>query len=267
MKRFLFLLSFKSLLVFGQISSPGLGKQASAAWLAVGLKEDLDTSSRIQSVTYLGIGRESKNTEAIPFKHQGIFVINQEFYDHFKKHWQYSVAASYRKQNEYQSKAPYDKANPAFKQELRIYGRFMYLQQWSRVKLALVLRQEFRKFYEPGFDPWIENTQLRTRLKAQAKIYLTANKKHRITLGSEILLTKSRISSPEMHWTPLKYSETRFTCFYSFAPKNSFLIYSIGYMDDVVDEENISYLTFDIIFKNPFGISKRLRSRSVEYGE
>jgi len=256
----------ETLLAFSQISSPGLGKQASVIWLAVGLKEDLDTLSQFQSMTYVGEGRESKDAETTPFKHQGIFVVNQEFYNHFRKHWQYSVALSYRKQNEYVASPPYKENTPSFKQEFRLYGRYMFLQQWDRLKLALTVRQEFRKFYDPAFHPWHENTQLRSRLKAQTTIYLSANKVHRLTFGGEILFTKSKLTGEDA-WSDFKYSESRLTGFYSIAPKGSSFIYSIGYMDDVVDERNVPYLSLDVIFKNPFGLARRLRSKSIEYGE
>src|SRR5689334_13059308 len=79
-----------------QISPPGMGETNTASWFAFGVRQSLDSSEKIQSFTYIGLGRISGPTSYNPLKYQEIFVINQEFYHRFHKHWHYSLALSYR---------------------------------------------------------------------------------------------------------------------------------------------------------------------------
>ncbi len=121
-------------------------------------------------VTYIELGRKSDPDTYNPYHKFAILMLNEEFYNQFHKHWQYFVAFSYRKQNEYLEQAPYDLGSPNFEREFRLYSRFSYIHKTPRLKLAATLRQEFRKFYEPNFTNWSENYQLRSRLWAQAAL-------------------------------------------------------------------------------------------------
>ncbi len=120
------------LLVFGimytkqscaQISPPDLGTTNTAAWTAFGIRQFLDSANKRESFSYIGFGRISSPATTNPFFEHSIFVLNQEFYHRFHKHWRYSVAGSYRNKNEYLTTAPYEAASPPTMQEFRVYGR------------------------------------------------------------------------------------------------------------------------------------------------
>lgn len=247
-----------------QISSPGLGSDLNVcSWYAIGMREDLDTSANKRLLTYVGFGRESKPIDNNPVERPAIFVLNQEFYQKFKKHWQYSVALSFRRQNEFQEIAPYETADPGFKNEFRLYGRYMFLHRVKRQKFAAILRQEYRRFYDPHFKSWSEDLQLRTRLKGQYVINLKSDKTHVLTFVAELLFKLSHYQTPDK-WSEFAYDEARLTAFYTFSPPEGTLMYSIGYMDDLTDFKNISYITLDIVIKDPFSQLKRKLTKDKE---
>lgn len=234
-----------------QISPPGLGTANTAAWMALGVKQDLDSAKQKQLVTYLGMGRKSDPDNDNPYHKPAIFVVNEEFYHQFKKHWQYSVALSYRRQNEYAHTAPFEKADPGIRQELRAYGRLSYLLKKSRVKFVGTLRQEFRSFFAPGFTPWREDMQLRTRLRAQLTLELDAHKTHRLVGSAEALFA----SSHENAWSAFAYGESRFCAYYSLSPQHIPFMFDLGYMKDVIGQnhvEQVDYIAVDVIWLNPF---------------
>lgn len=238
-----------------QISPPGLGEAHTADWLALGIRQDLDSLERWQSMTYIGLGRKSSLDNYNPFSKSSILVLNQEFYYKFHKHWQSSFALSYRRQNEYADTYPFEPENPAFEQEFRLYGRISYALETPRLKLVPTFRQEFRKFYTPTFTREAETFQLRSRLRLQLTVNLDAAKVHRLIVSTEQLYSASELSAPN-RWTGLVYHETRFVGYYSFAPPSLPFIFDLGYMGDRLGGTAPSYVHYaalDVIWKNPFG--------------
>ena len=242
-----------------QISSPGLGKANSASWFAIGFSEQIKGANdkNWESMTYFGMGRKSNPDNNNPFYKPALLVVNQEFYQQFHKHWKYSFALSYRKENEYSNQFPYEYEDPKWKQEFRAYGRFSYILQTNHIKFEPTFRQEFRWFRAPDFSSADENFQLRTRFRLKLSTYLDAKKIHKISVSSEQLFA---ISQKNEHWTAFKYTESRFSFYYSYAPKTLPFTIDLGYMKDVVGTKNgfqADYLAADIIFKDLFNTNKQ----------
>lgn len=239
-----------------QISPPGLGKAQNAAWFAVGVRQEPDTTKDKgwQSVSYLGVGHKSSPDNHNPFHKPGILVLNQEFYHQFHSHWQYSLALSYRRQAAYLDEAPYERADPRMQQEFRFYSRFSYIITSQRIKVVPTVRQEFRKFYAPDFRSVDETIQLRSRFRLQVTATLDNKEQHHIIAGSEQLFATRKLISSDA-WTDFKYNESRFTLYYSYSPEDSPFTFNIGYMNNLVGNHkpfSVHHLAFDIIIENPF---------------
>jgi hypothetical protein len=253
---------------FSQISPPGLGKARTADWFALGIRQELDTieGKGWQSMTYVGIGRKSNPDNYDPLFKSSILVLTQEFYKQFHRHFQYSGAVSYRRQHNYLDEAPYAHGNPSFKQEYRVYGRFSYILKTPRLKFVPTFRQEFRKFYSPGFKDVSEDFQLRSRLRLQLSVMLDRAKSHRLIFSSEQLTSISKQNSPEQ-WTPFDYRESRFSLYYSLSPQSSPFIFSVGYMNNLVGYRNpydVSYIALDVVWENPFKLRQRAKDNIPE---
>lgn len=244
---------------FGQISPPGLGEAHTAEWTALGVRQKI--SNKWQSVSYIGLGRKSNPDNLNPLTKPAIWVLNQEFYRQFSPHWQYSVAVSYRRQDEYSKSYPYEHASPELQQEFRVYSRLSYAYTSGRIKLSPTVRQEFRKFYSPDFSHSHENFQLRSRLRLQLTVNLDEDKRHRLITGSEQLFATSNTFGEEK-WTSLSYKESRFLLYYSYMPKSKFATFSLGYMNNWVKNSSqhydAHYMAFDIILENPFHHKKHI---------
>jgi hypothetical protein len=239
---------------FSQISSPGLGKTKTASWMALGVRQDLDTMHRWQSVTYVGMGRKSNPDNWDPLRKRAILVFNQEFYHRLNEHWQNSFALSYRRQDEYTKDAPYQRNTPDIQQEFRIYSRISYTLKSSKFKFVPTFRQEFRKFYAPHFASLPENFQFRSRMRLQLTYYLNAKQSRKLILGDEQIFSISKESASNA-WTGFNYQESRFSLYYSVSPEHVPFTFSVGYMNNLVGIKNpyaAHYLAFDVIFENPF---------------
>lgn len=244
---------------FSQISPPGLGKTKMAGWIAVGVRQELDTveDRGWQSMTYIGVGRKSNPGNYNLFYRQAIWVFNQEFY-HRIKSWQYSVALSYRRQDDYLPDPPYEYGNPKLHQEFRLYGRLSYILNTSCIKLTPTFRQEFRRFYSAGFKNVETNFQFRSRFRLQLTASLSDKREHRLILSSEQLFSTSK-ESISGTWTGFNYNESRFALYYSYSPEILPLVFSIGYINNLVGQKNpfdAHYFVFDIIIKNPFKLKR-----------
>ncbi|HVD96638.1 MAG TPA: hypothetical protein VNB90_00445 [Cytophagaceae bacterium] len=249
-----------------QISPPGLGESNTAAWFAFGIRQRLDSANHKQFVSYAGLGRISGLGSKYLLNKQSIIVINEEYYNQFRKHRQYSLALSYRNQRKYEDLPPYESSNPAAKQEFRLYGRYSYLWSKSDWKLVVTFRQEIRKFLAPDFQNWDETLQLRSRLRTQLTFTLDQNKVHKLILSAEALGSVSQYAVPS-HWSRFGYHESRFCFYYSLDPKNSSLVYSIGYMNNLLGTntlKDVHYLAFDIIWENPFSFLKPRPPEALE---
>ncbi|MCC6691617.1 MAG: DUF2490 domain-containing protein, partial [Bacteroidia bacterium] len=255
------LLFFIGELLLAQISPPGLGRANTANWLAFGIRQELDTirDKGWQSMTYIGMGRKSNPDNQNPLYKPGIFVLNQEFYHQFHHNWQYSLALSYRRQNEYLDTPPYKDNTPNMQQEFRLYGRFSYILKSPRVKLVPTLRQDFRKYYTTNFKNTNEIFQVRSRLRLQVTINLDRKKSHRIIASSEQLFSSTELSGSNKLGN-FNYKESRFLLYYSYSPQTIPLIVNIGYMNNLVGQQkfyDVHYLAFDIMLENPFKLKQR----------
>lgn len=260
MKRLKILLTFLifSHIVLGQITPPGTGKANTANWLALGLRQELDTvpGNEWQSMTYVGFGQKSNPDNNNPFYKPAIFILNQEFYHRFHKAWQYSVALSYRRQDEYLDISPYKHATPKIEQEFRAYGRFSYLLKSSRIEFIPTFRQDLRKFYAPDFDKTSEDFQFRSRFRLQFVFHLNKNKTQKLVANSEQLFSISKMTTANQ-WTNFGYRESRFSFYYSLSPKALPLTLNIGYMNNLVGSKtvfDVHHFAFDIIVKNPINL-------------
>ena len=238
-----------------QISPPGLGNTSTAFWSAVGIRQKLDAKNSF--VTYLGLGRISDpEGDANPFKKQSILVLNQEFYHKMNTHWQYNYALSYRRQNQYESEAPYELETPAIQQEFRIYGRLAYATPvGSSVKWTTTYRQEFRKFFTPDFDDVPDGFQLRSRFKTQVLFPLDTDKENSLMGSAEALFSIS--NDADAGWGDFAYKESRFCLYYCYSPDAIPVTFDIGYMNDLMGGhghhiKDANYLALDIILENPF---------------
>lgn len=252
--KILLLIFISSGVVFSQISPPGLGTANTASWYALGLRQYMDTTKRWQSVSYIGLGRKSNPDNYSPVSKNAIFVFNQEFYHQFHKNYQYSLAVSYRRQDEYSDLLPYDYKANRIKQEFRLYGRFAYICKIGRFKISPIIRQELRKFYAADFGKLSENFQLRTRIRLQFTMNLDKQNLRKLVLNAESLFAVSKENNPEK-WTGFHYNESRFSFYYSLSFKKLPLTLSVGYMNNLIgikSPRSVHYFAFDVIFENPF---------------
>lgn len=236
-----------------QISPPGLGDAHTASWYALGVKHKLDTLGKKYSLTYIAFGRKSNLEQNNPFAKQAIFVLNNEIYNSFAPHQQYSYAFSYRRQPEYASEAPYQRKS--MEQEFRLYGRYAYaMQLGNKLKLKSTIRQEFRKFFDPDFHIIEENFQLRTRLKNQISYKLFKKSNQQLAFSVEELFSISYLSKQATQWTSFGYRETRIAAYYMFTIPNSPFNVDIGYMNDLIrnskslHQGGVHYLAADLIW-------------------
>ena len=186
----------------------------------------------------------------------GILVLNQEFSNHYTKHWQYSYAISYRRSDLYESAAPYEHADPAIEQEFRLYGRYTYLTEIGAVKWKNTFRQEYRKFFNPDFTKSGEDYQFRTRLKTQVNIDLGTEKLHHIIGSAEALFAISKENRPINEWTKFSYKESRFGVYYQLTPHEIPFTFDFGYMYNLIGKNKktgVNYLAIDVVWNNPFG--------------
>lgn len=243
--------------VSGQISPPGEGRTKTGSWFAIGWQQYLDKASKVKSMTYVGVGRKSTPEDGNAFYRQAIWIFNQEVYRSVGQHGQVSLALSYRRQNEYQDQAPFEKEIPSVQQEFRLYSRISWGIHFGRIKLSPTFRQELRRFYSPVFTNVEEITQLRSRIRLQCTIPLDKKKRHALILNSEQLLSTS-LKQNEQHWTPFKYKESRFSIFWEYAIPDAPVLFHIGYMNNPAQSEH-SYdahiIALDCVFskKPPSG--------------
>lgn len=249
-----------------QITPPGLGRAQSASWLALGIRQELDTAKSWQSMTYLGLGTKSHPDRKDPFEREGIFIANQEFYHQLNRFGQYSFAISYRRQPEFSNQAPFALEDPPLHHEFRTYFRLIRFFYVSRNRIGLTIRQDVRRFYGPGLSPFPEDWQLRTRFRVQSTFQLDGKNRRRLILGAEALFPTSH-DRESREWSRWQYRESRFSAFFSLSPPNSPIILNLGYMLNLVGRESpfgVHFLAFDVILENPFQLRKRPKNAIVE---
>lgn len=254
--RFVFCLLCITHTVPAQVIPPGLGDTRTASWFALSFKQDLGApeAKDWQSVTYLGAGTMSNPDSRNPFDKPAIFIVNQEFKKRFQQHWEYTLAVSYRRQNEYADDPPYEKSDPAIKQEFRLYGRLSYTLKFSSAEITPALRQEIQRYYTPGFHNFPEIMRLRSRFRLKFSIPVDKDKKHRILLFSEQLFSTSQMNSTKQ-WTRFRYQDSRFSLYYSWSPADVPLTFNVGYMNNLKGTKSpvsIHHFGLDISWHNPF---------------
>lgn len=234
-----------------QFSPPRLGEANTASWFAIGLEQNIDKNEMISSATHFGLGRISDPDDYNLVKKQSIYVVNEEVSHRFHKNWKYAVALSYRWQNKYMDTPPYALDTPNARQELRIYGRFSYLNSLDQFNYSFSYRPEIRFFYNPDFSTATKNTQFRSRFRGKASFNLNPLNTHKIITTVELLFSTTKTDN----WSQFEYQETRLCLYYSVGFPKQKITLNIGYMNNLLGKSSITavhYLALDIAIKNPF---------------
>lgn len=236
-----------------QIVPPGLGKTPLAGWVAFGVQTKLDTlkNGGWSSSSYVGIGRKSDPDSYNLFDKPSIVILNQEFKHKFYSNWEYILALSYRTQFNHSDEAPYDKLDPAFRQEIRFYGRLSYVFKTDFVNITPTFRPEFRKFFTPDFQNFSDNMQIRTRFRVKLDFPLTKDKRQRLIVFSEQLLSTTQANDTRK-FSKYEYGDSRFSIYYSTSLKNAPFTFNIGYMNNLIGTKNpfpAHHIAFDIVLK------------------
>lgn len=256
MKHFsLLLFVLCSTLSFAQLTPPGLGSNSKVnGWFAVGLDQKLDSAGRFSSMTYFGMAGQSTIENTNMFDRLGILVFNQEVKFRFHPTWNVSLAASYRHQNEFEKTYPYLAAEDRFKQEFRVYSRIT--KNWKKKWIpSIAFRQEYRRFYDPGFREWEVSSAFRSRLKFQSEFNLVSSKKLTALIGTEFLFS-TEFQEDTQSWQHFQYGETRLSAIISYHSNNHHITYNLGYMNDLLHvpagNKSVHYISASIVFKNIF---------------
>ncbi|MBK9190149.1 MAG: DUF2490 domain-containing protein [Crocinitomicaceae bacterium] len=247
----IFFLSGKGYMGFAQINPPGLGESEIAGWFALGLRQNLDSLDKKQILFYSGFASMSTPENQNIFHSPAMLILNSEFYHQFHKNWQYSCALSYRVQYEYEDDPPYESSVPGYKSEFRLYARFSNVVRFDRLKMVNTLRSDFRTFYNPDFNFWNEDFQFRLRLRTQLSINLTDKKNLRFIFSAEPLFSISHFWSTAS-WNEFRYRESRLCFFLSYKFRQMPVTLDIGYMNNILQNDMVHYISADIILANIF---------------
>ncbi|MBL7899967.1 MAG: DUF2490 domain-containing protein [Crocinitomicaceae bacterium] len=234
-----------------QINPPGLGESEIAGWFALGIRQNLDSLDKRQILFYSGFASMSTPQNRNPFHSPAMLIVNTEYYDQFHKNWQYSGALSYRVQYEYENDPPYENSNPGYRNEIRIYTRFSNVVRYDKLKMVNTIRTDFRTFYSPDFQFWNEDFQFRLRLRSQLSINLTKQKNVRFIFTAEPLFSISHFRSSSS-WNHFRYRESRLCFFLSYKFNDAPLTLDIGYMNNILQDDMVHYISSDIILTNLF---------------
>jgi hypothetical protein len=241
-----------------QVSPPGLSGTKVVGWGALGFNQALN--NRLALIVYAGGARMSDPDSWSALDKQAIAVYNQEFQYKFNKKWQASLAQSFRYQNEYEDNEPYHEANPAYRYEVRYYGRLYYRHELGSTSVNYSFRPEFRTFYQPGWVPEEMPLELRFRVRAQFSIPINESKTSLFVTGNEFLsaLDEFESSSPREHhhtWSSYHFTEDRLHIYFKHIFKKPRVAVNVGVMEQFKTNHHLtatSYFAFDIQFQNPF---------------
>src|SRR5579864_4293760 len=100
-----------------QISPPGLDDTHVVLFGAVAINQPI--SEKWFNQSYVAGSRFSDPNNNHILKKQAIFVIDQQMYRQFGKHWQLAFCLSYRNQDQYADEPPYDYDIPSSRREMR----------------------------------------------------------------------------------------------------------------------------------------------------
>ena len=228
-----------------------MGNINTASWFAIGVKQNLNEQKTISSITFLGFGETSNPDDYNPVDRAAIYVINQEFTNRFATHWEYAGALSYRWQNSYKTKAPFEIDASNNQQEIRTYAKLSYLNNLGSIDYSVTLRPEFRLFYNPDFNSPEKKAQFRTRLKGKMAFNLNVVKTRKIIASAEMLLAVSETEN----WDTYQFNESRFCLYYSVKIPKQKMTLNLGYMNDLVLKSSVhdaNYIAVDIKFTDLF---------------
>lgn len=240
-----------------QISPPGLSHTRLASWMAIGLDQSFGNHKAWQSVSYLGYGWMShpKGNYRI-FEKPSMFIVNEEMKRKLSEHMSVTAALSYREQYLYKKDAPYHKADPAVRKELRVYGKLAYGWKTGKTKWNLDFRPEYRTFFLPAFEAGDTRNAVRARFKLKSTTALSGNREHFLILSAESLFQNERTEFQEQSdWSGFFYDDSRFCVYYRYAPEGWPLYAEIGYMNNLTEKHptySMHHIGLDIVFKDIF---------------
>lgn len=222
----------------GQVTPPGLGEAYNtAAWSAVGIKQQLDSAKNWHALVYIGKGFANKKGNETPsFKN-----INTVYTSEIKyKKW--AMGVSYRDKHL--------NSKYAQRHEFRLYGKLKIAKEWKSCQAALTVRPELRFFNYAHYESaGATNEAFRTRIKASVEKALT--KKNAIKIAVEVLASAKHKNTKTEQWGHYAYADSRLSLFYTIKPKHQYQI-DLGYMADISAYNTTHYLAFDVIFINIF---------------
>lgn len=240
-----------------QISPPGLSDTRLASWMAIGLDQSFGKNKKWQSVSYVGYGFMSNPHGSYSlFEKPSMLILNEEMKRKLSDHFSITGALSYREQYLYTEGAPYHKADPSVKREIRLYGKFAYGWKTGTIKWNLDFRPEFRKFFLPEYRSDDTRHALRARFKLKSTVPLSSNKEHFLILSAESLFQNERTQpNGDSKWSGFFYDDSRFCAYYRYAPDNWPLYAEIGYMNNLTEKNptySMHHIGLDIVFKDIF---------------
>jgi hypothetical protein len=246
-------------LAVAQISPPGLDGARLVSWGAVGFNQQL--SRRFSTTIYAGGSSQGDPDNFATFSKPAIFVLNQETLYQTNSRWQIAFCTSLRWQFVYSDDAPYANEDPPWRREVRYYLRFFYRYQQGKIAWSHSFRPEYRTFFTPEGEPWSSPLQVRLRLKLQATIQLNESRTNFFVVANEWLGATAQNSQSK--WSSFAFTEDRLSTFFRHSFKKPHLFLDLGLMHQLwKDDENslqyTTYLSFDLLFQNPFG---RLREK------
>lgn len=224
------------------------------SWGAIGFNQKI--SSRISTTIYIGGSEQSDPINFSALKKPAVFVLNQETLFQFNKSWQTAFGASVRLQDLYQKEAPYTSEEPAYRKETRYYLRLFFKREYRKTTFTYSFRPEYRVFFTPDGDPWPTPLQVRLRLKAQINIPVNTSKSNQIIVANEWLTATSKNSQSQ--WSTLEFTEDRLSTFFRHTFHKPSVFLDVGLMhqfwrNEEKNFEYTTYLSFDLLFQNPFG--------------
>jgi hypothetical protein len=244
-----------------QIAPPGLGEARAASWSAFGVRQDVDAVGRRESMTYIGVGTISDLNNGNMFEKFAMLVLTEELYDNFRRDLYYSLALTYRRQHRQALDPLSELADPAARNELRLYARFGHVFEVERFELKNTLRPELRFFFAPGLPSDEEVFQFRLRFKTQATWTFDQAGVHRFSASAEVLAANARERDGDR--VRFDYLESRFCLYYSIHPRRSPIVVDLGYMNNLLgtgtSRVDVHYLALDLVWKNPFGTPRNER--------
>jgi hypothetical protein len=237
-----------------QLSPPGLDGAKLVSWGAIGFNQQF--SKKLSTTIYGGGSSQSDPDNLSTFKKPAIFVLNQETLYQISEHWQIAYCTSVRSQFVYEDDAPYGKEDPPWRKEIRHYMRLFYRYQEGKASWAYSFRPEYRTFYTPTGDPWATPVQVRLRLKIQVNIPLNESRTNLFIVANEWLGATSENSQSQ--WSSFEFTEDRLSTFFRHVFKKPHVFLDLGMMHQLWKDkgkklEYTTYLSFDLLFQNPFG--------------